>query len=140
MTLKPELSFAAGARKIILTGIFAFAATFAVAQDDSAGAESTPGADVARPSTAEIMENPILRNALSRSSEGLVTRRAPDGTVSIDLQGRFQNVSMVRIDASGEFRFGCASSHASLAEFLAAHPDASEDDYVSVAKGDRDEE
>jgi len=115
-------------------------ATLAVGQDEEPGAEAAAAAgDVTRPTNEQIMSNPILRNALSRSSEELVFRRAPDGTVSVDLQGRFQNVSVARIDADGEIRTGCVASHASLAEFLSAHPEASEEDYAADSKGHGDE-
>lgn len=136
---------ATGVRKVA-TGVaifvvLMFAATYAAAQDASSGAERAdrPTADVPLPTNAEIMSDPILRNALSRSSEGLVFQRAPDGSVSVDLQGRFQNVSVARIDADGEIRTGCVTSHESLAEFLAAHPGASEEDYEAETKGHGDD-
>ena len=121
-------------RRIAIIGALMLAATLSSAQD-AAERASGPTADVPRPSTEGIMRNPILRNALSRSTEGLVFQRAPDGTISVDLQGRFQNVSVARIDADGEIRTGCVSSHESLAEFLAAHPGAAEEDFSAEAKG-----
>jgi len=124
------------ARSVAIVGALMFAATFSTAQDASPGAERAeePVTDVARPTNAEIMNNPILRNALSRSSEGLVFQRSPGGGVVVDLQGRFQNISVARIDADGEIRMGCADSHESLAEFLAAHPGSAEEDYAAGAK------
>lgn len=129
------------AKRTAIVGALMLAATFSSAQDAPDGAERSGGAtaDVPRPSTEDIMRNPYLRNALSRSSEGLVFQRGPDGTISVDLQGRFQNVSVARIDADGEIRTGCVASHASLAEFLAAHPGASEDDYAADAGEHRDD-
>lgn len=112
--------------------------TISTAQQVPSGADR-PATEVARPSNAEIMSNPYLRNALSRSSEGLVFQRAPGGGVVVDLQGRFQNVSVARIDADGEIRTGCVTSHESLVEFLAAHPGASEEDYEAGTKGHGDE-
>jgi len=41
------------------------------------------------------------QNALRRDTEGLVEVHHPDGSVSMDLQGRFQSVSMVHKDANG---------------------------------------
>jgi hypothetical protein len=124
-----------GARKVAkgvaIAGAVMLASTISTAQDNADGDEhaNRPATDVARPSNAEIMANPILRNALSRSTEGLVTTRAPDGHVSVDLQGRFQSVSVARIGADGEIEVACTQTHESLAAFLAAHPQASEDDY-----------
>lgn len=129
------------ARYAAIAGALMLASMLSSAQDAPDGAERAgeSTADVALPSNAEIMSNPILRNALSRSSEGLVFQRAPNGTVSVDLQGRFQNVSVARIDADGEIRTGCVTSHESLAEFLAAHPGASEEDYEAETKGHGDD-
>ena len=44
---------------------------------------------------------PELQNAMSRSAEGLIETVHPDGSVSIDLQGRFQSVSVARLDEKG---------------------------------------
>jgi len=134
-----------GARVFVKHAVFAGAlmlvSTLSIAQEDRDGAEraNASTAEVALPSTAEIMRNPILRNALSRSSEGLVFQRSPGGGVVVDLQGRFQNVSVAHIDADGEIRTGCTVSHASLAEFLAAHPGASEEDYATETGGHGDD-
>lgn len=45
--------------------------------------------------------------ALSRSSVGLHQVYLPDGTVMIDLQGRFMDYLVARVDASGKLRVGC---------------------------------
>ena len=42
------------------------------------------------------------QNALRRDTEGLEVVKHADGSESIDLQGRFQSVSVVRIDANGK--------------------------------------
>ena len=42
------------------------------------------------------------QNALRRDTEGLEVVKHPDGSESIDLQGRFQSVSVVRIDENGK--------------------------------------
>lgn len=44
---------------------------------------------------------PELQNAMSRSAEGLIETVHPDGSVSIDLQGRFQSVSVVHLGEHG---------------------------------------
>ena len=47
---------------------------------------------------------------LSRSGNGLRTRQLPDGTVLVDLQGRFQNLSAVTLDKDGEAHLTCSHS------------------------------
>jgi len=54
------------------------------------------------PSDAAIELNPDLQNALSQESEGLVAQKHADGSVSIDLQGRFQSASATRIGKDGK--------------------------------------
>lgn len=41
------------------------------------------------------------QNALRRDTEGLIEERHPDGSVSVNLQGRFQSVSVVHRDENG---------------------------------------
>jgi hypothetical protein len=42
-----------------------------------------------------------MQNALRRDDQGLEVVKHADGTWSMDLQGRYQHVSMVRIDENG---------------------------------------
>jgi hypothetical protein len=51
-----------------------------------------------------------LRTGLSRSSEGLTLERRPDGITKVQLQGRFQNASVVGADG----RATCVDSPAAL--------------------------
>jgi hypothetical protein len=57
------------------------------------GAEDTPAA--ARKTAAEEEALADLERATSRSAEGLVEVLRVDGTVSVDLEGRFQNIAAV---------------------------------------------
>lgn len=50
------------------------------------------------------------QNRLNRSSDGLQTRQLPDGTTLMDLQGRFQNTSVVTLDHDGETHLTCSHS------------------------------
>ena len=50
------------------------------------------------------------RQKLSRSDHGLQTRLLPDGTLLVDLQGRFQNMSVVTLDKDGEAHLTCSHS------------------------------
>jgi hypothetical protein len=54
--------------------------------------------------------DPELQNMLSRSTEGLVPVQHPDGSVSVNLQGRFQSASVARIDSSGKLHTTCVDS------------------------------
>jgi hypothetical protein len=56
-----------------------------------------------------------LEESLSRSTDGLIEVHHPDGSVSVDLQGRFQNASMARIDSSGKLHTTCVD-HADAAQ------------------------
>ncbi|MGK7297153.1 MAG: hypothetical protein ACNS61_15220 [Candidatus Wenzhouxiangella sp. M2_3B_020] len=109
----------------------------AVAQSSDAGTEAAPAASTPAPlpTREQILSDPFLRNALSRSTEGLEVVRRSDGAVKLDLQGRFQSISTARIDSEGGVEVGCAETHDSLADFLAAHPSPAE----PVGAGDADE-
>lgn len=50
----------------------------------------------------EFELDPETQNALRRDTDGLEVVKHADGSESIDLQGRFQSVSVVRIDANGK--------------------------------------
>lgn len=55
-----------------------------------------------------------LREMLSRSADGLQPEVLPDGSVRVDLQGRFQSVSVASIDAAGQLHTGCIENHTAL--------------------------
>lgn len=46
-----------------------------------------------------------LRYAISRSTDGLTEKHLPDGSVSVDLEGRFQQAIMSRVTAEGKIEF-----------------------------------
>lgn len=54
-----------------------------------------------RPAGVAIELDPDMQNALRRDDQGLEVVKHADGTWSMDLQGRYQHVSMVRIDENG---------------------------------------
>lgn len=110
---------------LVIAGICLVFGTPVSAQfHDSTESESPPvrSGEVPAPTREQILQNDYLRNALSRSAEGLSAVRHADGSISVDLRGRFQSISVARIDAEGRLETGCVESHASLADFLAAHP------------------
>ncbi len=66
------------------------------------------------PETGALSVNPtpagsfkMLDKALSRSSAGLIQKTQPNGTVSVDLQGRFMSASVAHIDAKGQLHTTC---------------------------------
>jgi hypothetical protein len=61
----------------------------------------TGGIDIGMAPVAAPTLDPDTQNALRRDTRGLVEVRHADGSVSMDLQGRYQSVSVARIDAAG---------------------------------------
>jgi hypothetical protein len=75
-------------------------------------------------SDAQALEQQ-LRQMTSESAEGLTTTRRPDGTIGIDLEGRFQSVSIARLTEDGRYVVSChtgedALKHAHHAADIAA--------------------
>jgi hypothetical protein len=64
-----------------------------------------------------VQLDPDTQNALRRDTEGLEVVRHADGSESIDLQGRFQSVSVVRIDENGK-AIVCTDNAASVERVL----------------------
>ena len=50
-----------------------------------------------------------LRRVLDRSDAGLEVRELPDGSRIVDLEGRFQSMSVLKADAQGQLQSGCIS-------------------------------
>lgn len=63
-----------------------------------------------------------LRGMLNRSSEGLVPVREADGSLSMDLQGRFQNVTVARINEDGTVSESCVDNPEAAANFFGIDP------------------
>lgn len=61
----------------------------------------TGGVDVSVVPYHTTLDAPTLE-ALRRDTEDLKQTYHPDGSVSVHLQGRFQNVSVARIDENGK--------------------------------------
>jgi hypothetical protein len=51
-----------------------------------------------------------IRRLANRSSEGLVEKTLPDGGVLLDLQERFQNLALVKLETDGELSVGCVDN------------------------------
>jgi hypothetical protein len=64
--------------------------------------------------------SPIEKTGLLRTTAGLQTVRLADGTVMLNLQGRFMDYSVVRLDANGRPRVGCVDDVRALGRWLGA--------------------
>ena len=69
------------------------------------------------PVDAVIELDSELENTLRHDDEGLVQVTHPNGAVSLDLQGRYGDVSVVRIDENGKATY-CIDSEESLVKNL----------------------
>ncbi|MDX6384554.1 MAG: hypothetical protein QOK48_2127 [Blastocatellia bacterium] len=54
----------------------------------------------------------------NQSADGLVQEQNPDGSVSVDLQGRFQNVILAKQNADGSLDQTCVDNAAAASAFL----------------------
>jgi hypothetical protein len=73
-------------------------------------------------SAPALTESTLQR--LSRSSEGLNVRVLSDGTRIVDLQGRFQNMSAVKLDQHGDQHINCSHSLEHIEQTLTQTPPA----------------
>lgn len=86
------------------------------------------------PETGEILDEvpPEARERIERrtgeryplnySHEGLESVTLPDGSVRLDLQGRFRSFQAVRLNDDGEFEHLCTQHPGALHQHLHAHP------------------
>jgi Na+-translocating ferredoxin:NAD+ oxidoreductase RnfG subunit len=63
-----------------------------------------------------------LKPMLNRSSDGLVTVQHPDGSMSMDLQGRFQNVTVARVNKDGTVSQSCVNNPRAAGAFFGIDP------------------
>ena len=84
-----------------------------VAIDRQTGKLRPPTPDEAR----KLAEG--LKNFLSRSDQGLTIVTHPNGTQSVDLQGRFQSVTLAKINRDGSTSERCVTSMREARAFLA---------------------
>jgi hypothetical protein len=62
--------------------------------------------------------------SLNQSAEGLSPVLHPDGTVSMDLQGRFESVSLARVRTDDSVATRCVSTVGETEQFLGVDPKA----------------
>jgi hypothetical protein len=63
-----------------------------------------------------------LAPMLDNSTDGLVQVHHADGSVSMDLQGRFQNVAVVKVNTDGTIEQGCVDNPRAAAKFFGIDP------------------
>lgn len=79
-------------------------------------ATGTPG----EPTPEQIRElEAAMAEMLSQSSEGLQVVELPDGTLTMDLQGRFQEVVVAAVAPDGTVRIGCVERPGQVKAVLA---------------------
>jgi hypothetical protein len=60
----------------------------------------------------------LLEQMTSQVSDDLVAIGHPDGTISMDLQGRFMSVMLIRTKADGSQAVACEAGHEALTDAL----------------------
>jgi hypothetical protein len=63
-----------------------------------------------------------LAPMLDNSTDGLVQVHHADGSVSMDLQGRFQNVTVVKVNTDGTIEQSCVDNPRAAAKFFGMDP------------------
>src|SRR4051812_44798882 len=78
-----------------------------------------------------------LRQEINQSTDGLVQVKEPDGSVSMDLQGRFQNVTVARVNDDGTISEGCVDNAQAAAAFFGIDPQLIDSKATSTVTGQR---
>ncbi|MBV9927080.1 MAG: hypothetical protein JOZ96_18825 [Acidobacteria bacterium] len=94
---------------LLVAGIATAAATYA-----SRGAQPRPAATAAQ-DEAQRLADQLEGN---KATEGLVQQKHGDGTVEVDLQGRFQNVTMAKRNDDGTVSAACVDTPEAAGDFL----------------------
>lgn len=63
-----------------------------------------------------------LKQLINQSTDGLVKVEGADGTISMDLRGRFQNVMLAKKDADGNVTESCVDNLETAAAFFEIDP------------------
>jgi hypothetical protein len=75
-----------------------------------------------------------LKHLLNKSTEGLVEERHADGSMSVDLQGRFEHVTVARKNQDGTVSQSCVDNPRAAAAFYKIDPKLLESDQPTVKK------
>lgn len=87
-----------------------------VALDRKSGLER----DLTKDETRRFAEG--LKQLINQSTDGLVEVKHEDGSISMDLQGRFQDVMLAKSDADGNVSMSCVENLQSAADFFEIDP------------------
>ena len=63
-----------------------------------------------------------LKPMLNKSTEGLIPVQHPDGSMSVDLQGRFRNVTVARVNKDGSVSQSCVDNPRAAGAFFGIDP------------------
>ena len=79
----------------------------------------------ARPLTPEEAQKLAdgIKELVNQSDEGLKQVQHPDGSVSVNLEGRFQNVTVAQKNADGTISQSCVNSTETAAQFFGIEPE-----------------
>jgi len=130
----------------IIVAVFALGATAAIsrrtsqAKDSTARQSNNPRANISvrvggqtpldpqtgqvRPLTQEEAQRMAegIKQLVNQSTDGLQSVRHSDGSVSIDLQGRFQNMAVAKRDEDGKLTQSCVDNPKAAAVFFEIDP------------------
>jgi len=95
-----------------------------------------PAAGTAGEPTPEQIQSieTAMAEMLSRSSEGLQVVEWPDGTLTMDLQGRFQEMIVATVAPDGTVRIGCVNQPGQVRAVLAPRTRQGGKDLLPEAK------
>ena len=116
-------------RVVIVLSLFTLLAVVAAAAVSIQTGETKPAPKAQRPLTQEEAQKVAqgIKQLINKSTEGLVSVQHADGTVSMDLQGRFQNVAVARKNADGTITQACVDTPEAAATFFQIDPQLVED-------------
>lgn len=75
-----------------------------------------------------------LKQMVNQSTEGLVQVQHDDGSVSMDLEGRFQNVTVARVNQDGSVSQSCVDNPQAAGAFFGIDPKLMEDSNTRPAE------
>ena len=88
------------------------------------GVPIDPQTGLVRPLTQEEAQRLAagIKEVVNQSTDGLQQVKQADGSVSMDLQGRFQSVAVAKLDEDGKLVQSCVDNRESAAAFFQIDP------------------
>lgn len=117
---------------IVVLSVFALALATAAAVSIQTGETKSAQETQTRPLTQQEAQKLAqgIKQLVNKSTEGLVSVQHADGTVSMDLQGRFQNVAVAKKNADGTITQACVDTPEAAARFFQIDPQLIEDQAI----------